>query len=120
MFVVEGLSCGWCVDVTPCVSFPSWPSDDDDEASLDRGIAAVSPIPKIVTTPIQEDKEEDRNEWGKTTHTYSKTKQKHTRWYEKHTHAHTYSRNRHTHVYSRNRHTHTHRPHLPALPGLIS
>ncbi|XP_062311688.1 LOW QUALITY PROTEIN: drebrin, partial [Osmerus eperlanus] len=43
---------------------PRAAADDDDEASLDRGMAAVSPIPKIVTTPIQEDKEEDRNEWG--------------------------------------------------------
>ncbi|XP_069001395.1 drebrin isoform X5 [Embiotoca jacksoni] len=41
--------------------------DDDDEASTDRNMAAVSPIPKIVTTPIKEDvsrEEEDRrNEW---------------------------------------------------------
>uniref|UniRef100_A0A671VC60 Drebrin n=1 Tax=Sparus aurata TaxID=8175 RepID=A0A671VC60_SPAAU len=29
--------------------------DDDDEASIERNMAAVSPIPKIVTTPIKED-----------------------------------------------------------------
>uniref|UniRef100_A0A4W6G6R6 Drebrin 1 n=1 Tax=Lates calcarifer TaxID=8187 RepID=A0A4W6G6R6_LATCA len=29
--------------------------DDDDEASTERSMAAVSPIPKIVTTPIKED-----------------------------------------------------------------
>ncbi|XP_023263418.1 drebrin isoform X2 [Seriola lalandi dorsalis] len=41
--------------------------DDDDEASTERNMAAVSPIPKIVTTPIKEDlsREEDdvRDEW---------------------------------------------------------
>ncbi|XP_073334911.1 drebrin isoform X2 [Pagrus major] len=41
--------------------------DDDDEASLDRNMAAVSPIPKIVTTPIKEDfnreDEDSRDEW---------------------------------------------------------
>ncbi|XP_020511681.2 drebrin isoform X4 [Labrus bergylta] len=40
---------------------------DDDEASTDRNMAAVSPIPKIVTTPIKEDfrRDEDdcRDEW---------------------------------------------------------
>ncbi|XP_067084697.1 drebrin [Osmerus mordax] len=57
----KAVSC--CVDSTVSpVSIHR--TDDDDEASLDRGMAAVSPIPKIVTTPIQEDKEEDRNEWG--------------------------------------------------------
>ncbi|XP_070700234.1 drebrin isoform X3 [Pempheris klunzingeri] len=39
----------------------------DDEASTERNMAAVSPIPKIVTTPIKEDfsrEEEDcRDEW---------------------------------------------------------
>ncbi|KAI3373903.1 hypothetical protein L3Q82_022470 [Scortum barcoo] len=39
----------------------------DDEASTERNMAAVSPIPKIVTTPIKEDfnREEDdsRDEW---------------------------------------------------------
>lgn len=43
--------------------------DNDDEASTERNMAAVSPIPKIVTTPIKEDfsrEEEDcRDEWGK-------------------------------------------------------
>ncbi|XP_068571699.1 drebrin isoform X3 [Cebidichthys violaceus] len=42
--------------------------DDDDEASTDRNMAAVSPIPKIVTPSIKEDlcreEEEDcRDEW---------------------------------------------------------
>ncbi|XP_038151716.1 drebrin isoform X5 [Cyprinodon tularosa] len=39
--------------------------DNDDEVSLDRNMAAVSPIPKIVTTPIKEDfnrEEEDHRE----------------------------------------------------------
>ncbi|KAM9847125.1 drebrin [Aulostomus maculatus] len=40
---------------------------DNDEASTERNMAAVSPIPKIVTTPIKEDfnrEEEDcRNKW---------------------------------------------------------
>lgn len=36
--------------------------DDDGEASTERSIAAVSPIPKIVTTAIKED--EYRDEWG--------------------------------------------------------
>ncbi|CAK6975425.1 drebrin isoform X1 [Scomber scombrus] len=40
---------------------------DGDEASTERNLAAVSPIPKIVTTPIKEDfnREEDdsRDEW---------------------------------------------------------
>lgn len=44
--------------------------DDDDTASTERSMAAVSPIPKIVTTPIKEDfsreeEEEDcRDKWG--------------------------------------------------------
>ncbi|XP_074527891.1 drebrin isoform X3 [Halichoeres trimaculatus] len=41
--------------------------DDDDEGSKERNMAAVSPIPKIVTTPIKEDfcrEDEDcRDEW---------------------------------------------------------
>ncbi|KAM8742014.1 drebrin isoform 3-T3 [Acanthopagrus schlegelii] len=41
--------------------------DDDDEASIERNMAAVSPIPKIVTTPIKEDfsreDEDSRDEW---------------------------------------------------------
>ncbi|KAM4727289.1 drebrin isoform 4-T4 [Anableps anableps] len=43
--------------------------DNDDEVSIERNMAAVSPIPKIVTTPIKEDltrEEEDHREeeWG--------------------------------------------------------
>ncbi|KAM9348802.1 drebrin isoform 2-T2 [Symphorus nematophorus] len=41
--------------------------DDDDEGSTERNMAAVSPIPKIVTTPIKEDfsreDEDSRDEW---------------------------------------------------------
>ncbi|XP_070773634.1 drebrin [Enoplosus armatus] len=41
--------------------------DNDDEVSIERNMAAVSPIPKIVTTPIKEDfsrEDEDcRDEW---------------------------------------------------------
>ncbi|XP_028277115.1 drebrin isoform X2 [Parambassis ranga] len=42
--------------------------DHDNEAGTDRGMAAVSPIPKIVTTPIKEDssreeEEDSRDEW---------------------------------------------------------
>ncbi|XP_032431825.1 drebrin isoform X7 [Xiphophorus hellerii] len=39
--------------------------DDDDEVSIERNMAAISPIPKIVTTPIKEDfnrEEEDHRE----------------------------------------------------------
>lgn len=44
--------------------------DDDDEARTDYNMATMSPIPKIVTTPIKEDfsrdEEEDcTDEWGK-------------------------------------------------------
>lgn len=42
---------------------------DDDEVSTERNVATVSPIPKIVTTAIQEDSSRDeedcRDEWGK-------------------------------------------------------
>lgn len=42
----------------------------DDEASTERHMAAVSPIPKIVTTAIKEDSSRDeddcRDGWGKT------------------------------------------------------
>ena len=45
------------------------PDDNDDEAGAECNMAAVSPIPKIVTTPIKEDfsrEEEDvRDECGK-------------------------------------------------------
>ncbi|XP_040907258.1 drebrin isoform X2 [Toxotes jaculatrix] len=41
--------------------------DNDDEASTERNMAAVSPIPKIVTTPIKEDvgreEEDGRDKW---------------------------------------------------------
>lgn len=41
----------------------------DDEASTERNVAAVSPIPKIVTTTIKDDfsrdEEDCRDEWGK-------------------------------------------------------
>ncbi|XP_026226815.1 drebrin isoform X2 [Anabas testudineus] len=41
--------------------------DNDDEVSTERNTAAVSPIPKIVTTPIKEDfsreEEDSRDEW---------------------------------------------------------
>ncbi|XP_040929801.1 drebrin isoform X4 [Betta splendens] len=36
--------------------------DDDDEASTERSVAAVSPIPKIVTTPIKDDLSRDEEE----------------------------------------------------------
>lgn len=43
--------------------------DPDDEASTERNMAAVSPIPKIVTTTIKEDSSRDeedyRDDWGK-------------------------------------------------------
>lgn len=42
---------------------------DDDEVSTERNVAAVSPIPKIITTAIQDDSSRDeedcRDEWGK-------------------------------------------------------
>ncbi|XP_059208438.1 drebrin isoform X2 [Centropristis striata] len=40
--------------------------DDDDEGRTERNMAAVSPIPKIVTTPIKEDfcrDDDSRDEW---------------------------------------------------------
>ncbi|KAM9729513.1 LOW QUALITY PROTEIN: drebrin [Menidia menidia] len=39
--------------------------ENDDEASIERNMAAVSPIPKIVTTPIKEDfsREEEEDLW---------------------------------------------------------
>ncbi|XP_061596529.1 drebrin-like isoform X2 [Cololabis saira] len=41
--------------------------DGDDEASKERNMAAISPIPKIITTPIKEDfsreEEEHRDTW---------------------------------------------------------
>ncbi|XP_026183978.1 drebrin isoform X2 [Mastacembelus armatus] len=45
--------------------------DDDDEASTERNMAAVSPIPQIVTTPIKEDSnredEDGKDEWDSVT-----------------------------------------------------
>ncbi|XP_034540090.1 drebrin isoform X2 [Notolabrus celidotus] len=53
------------VDTSPVSIHRS--GDDDDEASTERNMAAVSPIPKIVTTPIKEDfrieEEDSRDEW---------------------------------------------------------
>lgn len=50
-----------------CHCFPV--DDNDDEGRTERNMAAVSPIPKIVTTPIKEDfskdEEDCRDEWGK-------------------------------------------------------
>ncbi|XP_034149169.1 drebrin isoform X1 [Esox lucius] len=45
---------------------PSAPDDDDDdEGSLDRSMGtSPTPIPKIVTTPIQEAEDDSQNEWG--------------------------------------------------------
>lgn len=53
-----------------CCAILSPLGDDDDEASTEHNMAAVSPIPKIVTTSIKEDfcreEEEDcRDELGK-------------------------------------------------------
>lgn len=67
----------WRIFGDGCQSFPSIiflfdPSaDNDDEVSTERNMAAVSPIPKIVTTPIKDDysrdeKEDHADEWGKT------------------------------------------------------
>ncbi|XP_076607534.1 drebrin isoform X2 [Chaetodon auriga] len=54
------------VDTSP-ISVHRTGDDVDDEASTERNVAAVSPIPKIVTTPIKEDfRDEDegcRDEW---------------------------------------------------------
>ncbi|XP_041656961.1 drebrin [Cheilinus undulatus] len=53
-------------DTSPVSIHRTGGDDDDDEASTERNMAAVSPIPKIVTTPIKEDfrREEDcRGQW---------------------------------------------------------
>lgn len=46
--------------------------DDDDDVSPECNVATVSPIPKIVTTAIQEDSSRDeedcRDEWGENKH----------------------------------------------------
>ncbi|XP_051256316.1 drebrin isoform X3 [Dicentrarchus labrax] len=53
------------VDVSPISVHRT--GDNDDEARTERNMAAVSPIPKIVTTPIKEDfsrdEEDCRDEW---------------------------------------------------------
>ncbi|XP_024863968.1 drebrin isoform X3 [Kryptolebias marmoratus] len=56
------------VDTSPVSVHRTGGDDDDgDEGSTERNMAAVSPIPKIVTTPIKEDfsreDEERREEW---------------------------------------------------------
>ncbi|XP_070838616.1 drebrin isoform X2 [Chaetodon trifascialis] len=55
------------VDTSPVSVHRTGDDDVDDEASIERNVAAVSPIPKIVTTPIKEDfrddDEECRDEW---------------------------------------------------------
>lgn len=55
-----------------CLNSVAIGTDDDDEASTERNMAAVTPIPKIVTTPIKEDlsreEEDDRDEWGERQH----------------------------------------------------
>lgn len=54
-------------DTSPVSVHRTGDDDDDDEASIERNMAAVSPIPKIVTTPIKEDfsreDEDSRDEW---------------------------------------------------------
>lgn len=54
------------VDTSPVSIHRTGDDDDhDDEASTERNMAAISPIPKIVTTPIKEDfsrEEEDHRE----------------------------------------------------------
>ncbi|XP_072231831.1 drebrin isoform X2 [Leuresthes tenuis] len=54
------------VDTSP-VSIHRTGDDDDDDMSTERNMAAVSPIPKIVTTPFKEDfsreEEDDRDKW---------------------------------------------------------
>ncbi|MEQ2236104.1 hypothetical protein ILYODFUR_009019 [Ilyodon furcidens] len=53
------------VDTSPVSIHRTGDDDDDDEVSIERNMAAVSPIPKIVTTPIKEDfsrEEEDHGE----------------------------------------------------------
>lgn len=51
---------------------------DDDEVSTERNVAAVSPIPKIITTAIQDDSSRDeedcRDEWGKSDGEVEETK----------------------------------------------
>uniref|UniRef100_A0A3P8Y2A6 Drebrin n=1 Tax=Esox lucius TaxID=8010 RepID=A0A3P8Y2A6_ESOLU len=52
------------VDASP-VPVPRNDDDDDDEGSLDRSMGtSPTPIPKIVTTPIQEAEDDSQNEWG--------------------------------------------------------
>jgi hypothetical protein len=55
----DGLKLLWC-------TLSDIPPDGDDEGSLDHSMGTSStPIPKIVTTPIQEAEDDSRNEWGK-------------------------------------------------------
>ncbi|KAM9498874.1 drebrin-like isoform 4-T4 [Salvelinus alpinus] len=50
------------LDISPVSSHRT---DGDDEGSLDHSMGTSStPIPKIVTTPIQEAEDDSRNEWG--------------------------------------------------------
>nr|XP_020470819.1 drebrin isoform X2 [Monopterus albus]XP_020470820.1 drebrin isoform X2 [Monopterus albus] len=57
------------VDTSPASVHRTGDDDDDEEASTECNVAAVSPIPKIVTTPIKEDfsrdeeEEDSRDEW---------------------------------------------------------
>lgn len=77
-----------CICFCPCFFF-FFADDDDDEVSIERNMAAISPIPKIVTTPIKEDfnrEEEDHreDEWGTKKHLYSEMTHKFTpsqRWF---------------------------------------
>ncbi|XP_053702281.1 drebrin isoform X4 [Synchiropus splendidus] len=50
------------VDTSPVSVHRS--GDADDEGSAERSVAAVSPIPKIVTTTIKEDLSREEDEWG--------------------------------------------------------
>lgn len=46
---------------------PSLAGENDEQASGERNVAAVSPIPKIVTTPIKEEANMELDgvsEWG--------------------------------------------------------
>ena len=58
---------GSCGDLpSQCVLSDLLP-DGDDEGSSDHSMGtSPTPIPKIVTTPIQEAEDDSRNEWGKT------------------------------------------------------
>ncbi|CAB1316482.1 unnamed protein product [Coregonus sp. 'balchen'] len=50
------------VDISPASSHRT---DGDDEGSLDHSVGmSPTPVPQIVTTPIQEAEDDSRNEWG--------------------------------------------------------